>query len=163
MLLPSRRRGTHMTPNSVGRGVRNVAVAAVVGSTVVLTAAFVGLAALIGGQLSGSLGRVPFYLLVAAIVFMLTLWKLDDRERDGLTVLVAVTGIGLLGGVIFGLAVEGANFAISNPSTVFHSWDVIVFFAAAAIICTGLGLWGVRHWREVVRIDPAGGESAEPE
>ena len=126
----------------------------VVASTVLLTAAFVGLAALWSQELQpGSTTRLPFYLLAFAVAFLLALWKLDDRHQDGLTVLIAVSGIALLAGLLVGFAVEGAVYAAYNPWEVIET-QLIVLFAAAAIICTALGLWGVRHWREFARTTP---------
>ena len=42
---------------------------------------------------------------------------------------------------------EGVLFAFRNPELVFVS-QLVYYFIAAALIGTGIGYWGVRHWRE---------------
>ena len=118
----------------------------VIGSSFVLTAAFVGLVAILSRETSGIEGRVPFYVLAMAIAFLIALWKLDERDRDGLTILIATSGIAIVSGFVFAIAMEGVVHAIREPSDVLS--QVIVYFVAAAIVCTGLGIWGLRHWRE---------------
>lgn len=119
----------------------------IVGSTILLTAAFVGVAALVSGELAGATDRLPYYVLFFAVVFILTLWKLDDRRRDGTAILIAVTGISVGASILTVFAYEGAAYAYSDPSNVIER-NLIVWFTAAAAICTGLGFWGLRHWRE---------------
>lgn len=120
----------------------------VAGSTVVLTAAFVGVAALFTDELvSGLTGRIPYYVFVFAVGFLGALWKLDDRSRDGLTVLIASLGIALGAGLLVGFAVEGLRYAVEHPGNVIER-QLVVYFGAAGIICTALGVWVVRHWRE---------------
>lgn len=125
----------------------------VVGFTIVLTAGFVGLAAIVKGDTSGVSGRISYYVLTVAVGFLVSLWKLDDPDRDGVTVLVAAGGIGASAGTLIALAVEGIVYAIAEPGTVMGS-DLLVYFLAAAIICTGLGIWGLRHWREFANGQP---------
>ena len=137
-----------MESTELQRRLLSPALLTVVGSTVLLTAAFVGLAALWSRELApGITARLPFYVLVFAVAFILALWRLDDRHQDGLTVLIAVSGIAFATALLFGFAAEGAVYAAYNPMEVVER-QLIVLFAAAAINCTGLGLWGVRHWRE---------------
>ena len=119
----------------------------IVGFSVVLTAGFVGLVALVSGDTSAIGDRVPYYLLATAVAFVVTLKKLDDGRTDGLTVLVATTGIALGAGSLFSLSVEGVIYGVTNPGDVVAS-QLVVYFLAAALICTGLGMWGLQHWRE---------------
>ena len=122
----------------------------VAGSTILLTAAFVGMAVVWEGLIvSGLTTRLPFYVLVFAVAFVVSLLQLDNRDRDGATVLIATVGIGVLAAILVGLAAEGAFYTAHEPAVVFRTQLVVVFFAAG-IICTGLGIWGVRHWREFV-------------
>lgn len=140
-----------MEPRRVQHKVLRPAVLAVVGSTAMLTAAFIGLAAAVSGELRpGIISRLPFYVLAFSVVFLLALWKLDDRTRDGFTVLVASSGMGLVAGILVTLAGEGAYFTVSDPALVVE--QVALLFLSAAIICTGLGFWVIRHWREFATI-----------
>ncbi|WP_247729138.1 hypothetical protein [Halovivax limisalsi] len=135
----------------------------VAGSTVLLTFAFVGLAVLWEGRIVANVtSRLPFYVLVFAIAFIFALLKLDNRERDGTQILVATAGIGLVAAIIFGLAIEGAAYTLYEPYEVFQTGLVVVFLAAG-IICTGLGIWGVRHWREFVATGGPASTDAEME
>lgn len=129
-------------------------------STILLTWAFVGVAVLMEGLLVPDVpSRVPLYGLVFAIAFVLSLWKLDDRSRDGTTILIATTGIGAGVATVVGLASEGALYTVENPSTVLTRPELFVGFTTAALICTGLGIWGVRHWREYVAPAPPAPET----
>ncbi|MFP9193244.1 hypothetical protein ACLI4Q_16545 [Natrialbaceae archaeon A-CW1-1] len=119
----------------------------VMGFTLVLTAGFVGLVALLSGDTAGSNGRVPYYVLATAIAFIVALWRLDEGNVDGLTVLIASSGIALGAGILVAFATEGVSYGVRNPSELVSS-HLIVYFLAAALICTGLGIWGLRHWRE---------------
>jgi hypothetical protein len=38
-------------------------------------------------------------------------------------------------------------YAVTDPDEIVAS-QVLVYFVAAALICTGVGVWGLRHWRE---------------
>lgn len=122
----------------------------VAASTVLLTAAFVGIAVVIEGQIvAGLTTRLPVYVLVFALAFIVSLLKLDNRNRDGMQILIATCGIGIVAALLFGLATEGAIYLAHEPETLLRR-GLIVVFLAAGIICTGLGIWGVRHWREFV-------------
>ena len=137
-----------MGVSDIGRRVLSTAFVTIAGFTVVLTAAFVGLVAVVAGDVSGTAGRVQYYVLALGLFFLLSLWQLDDREYDGLTILVAAAGIGVLGAAVVALATEGAVHAIEQPGEVIAS-DLFVYVLTAAMICTGLAVWTIRHWREL--------------
>jgi hypothetical protein len=121
--------------------------ATVVGaSTVVLTAAFVGVVALAEGATAGIRGRVPFYVFGGAVLFVATLVSLEDPEEGGLPILTTTVGVSAVGFALLSLACEGAFYAASNPD-VFGS-SLVVYFLAAALVCTGTVYWGLNHWRE---------------
>lgn len=123
--------------------------ALVVAFTAILTTNFIGLMGLVTDGPSAASGRVPFYVLAAAVVFVAALLLLETAEYDGRTVLTASVTAAALGGVLVGLGVEGLIYAWSNPDEVVAS-QVLVYFLAAAVIATGVGYWGLRHWREFV-------------
>lgn len=120
---------------------------AIVGFTLVMTASFVGIVALLSGDTSGADGRIPYYVLATAVAFVAGLWKLDERTVDGRTVLIAAAGIAVCCGGLFALAVEGILYGVANPDHIVGS-QLLVYFVAAGLICTGLGMWSLRHWRE---------------
>ncbi|MFC6768811.1 hypothetical protein [Natrinema soli] len=122
-------------------------VGAIVGVTIVLTACLVGAMAMVGGDTIGVDNRFPYYVLVTAIGFVASLWKLDENDADGTTVLIATAGIALASGILFSFAVEGVVFGIRNPNRILSS-QLLVYFLAAGLICTALGMWCLRHWRE---------------
>lgn len=126
------------------------AVLTVATSTILLTAAFVGIAVIVEGRMVADLPtRLPVYVLVFALAFIVTMLKLDNRHRDGMQILIATCGIGVITTLLVSLATEGGLYLAQEPETLLRR-GLIVVFLAAAIICTGLGIWGVRHWREFV-------------
>jgi uncharacterized membrane protein len=117
------------------------------GCTLVLTAAFVGVVALVSGLSPGLNTRLPVYVLVMAGSFVGTLLVVERRRRDGRQIIVTATGVGTAVFVLVALAGEGVSYAAANPAEVFDP-TLILYLLAAGLIGTGLGYWGVRHWRE---------------
>ena len=127
----------------------------VAGSTVLLTLALVGVLSVVNGGNSGVSGRLPFYVFAVALVFVVALFALDDPAADGRQILVAVVGISLATFGLVSLAGEGIVYAVREPSAVFRP-ELLLYVAAAGLVCTGVGVWGLRHWREFTnpREDP---------
>lgn len=125
------------------------AAAVILGFTVVLTADFVGLLALLSSSEVDVASRVPLYTLAMAAVFVATIYGFARYRADARTVLFSATGFALVGFVLFGLAVEGVVFAVTRPDAVFGS-QLVVYFLAAGLIGTGVGYWLVAYWRELV-------------
>jgi hypothetical protein len=121
--------------------------ALVAGCTLVLTAAFVGVVALVSGLSPGLNTRLPVYVLVMAGSFVGTLLVVERRRRDGRQIIVTAAGVGTAAFVLVALAGEGLSYAAANPTEVFDP-TLILYLLAAGLIGTGLGYWGVRHWRE---------------
>jgi len=117
--------------------------------TAALTAAFVGVVALLAGQ-SGLLTRLPLYVLVGAVTFVGVLLAADHRRNSGQTVLVRAVVVAAAGFVLFGLGAEGVLYAATRPGEVVAS-HLFAYLVSAAIIASGLGYWGARNWREVSR------------
>ena len=116
--------------------------------TLVLTASFVGVLALTTGATAGVAVRLPWYVLAAAATFVGALLLAEQRTDDGQAVLVAA---GVTGGVAFlvvALAAEGIVYAATNPGRALNL-SVLLYVVAAALVGTGIGYWGINHWREV--------------
>lgn len=141
------KRAPKVTVKALARGIRIRAVLVVGFFTIFLTAFFVGVSGFIAGGNSGLDGRIPYYVLSFAIAFVVGIFGLDDRNLPGRYVLVAVTALSTGVFVLVAVATEGVIYAFHNPERVFSS-QVIVYFAAASLVCTGVGVWLVRHWRE---------------
>lgn len=116
-------------------------------STAVVTAAFIGVVALVTGHAGEVTARLPFYVLVMAVVFVAFVFLIDSRGSDGQTVIVSSIGVALLGFLIVLLSGEGVVFLVNNPDQVLAS-QLIVYLVSAGLVCTGLAYWGLRHWRE---------------
>lgn len=142
-----------MDIGSRSREANLTAAGAIVGFTVVLTASFVGVVAFLSRETGGIQGRLPFYVLAAAIAFVVLLWYLDDVGQEGTAVLLAVSGLTAVSFVLITLSMEGTVYAIREPTRVFNP-QLIVYFVAAALICTGLGIWALHHWREFTSQTP---------
>lgn len=125
------------------------AVALVGVSTAVVTAAFIGIVALLTGDAVNVTDRLPFYVLLMAVVFTAFVFLIDSRASDGATVIISSVGVGLLGFLIVLLAGEGAVFLLREPDALLAS-QLIVYLVSAGLVCTGLAYWGLRHWREFV-------------
>lgn len=116
--------------------------------TVTLTAAFVGVLAIVSGETAGAVGRLPLYVLASAVVFVATLLAADETGTEGVTALVRAAVAGVSGFVLLALGVEGIIYAVTNPDAVVAS-HLFVYLLSAAIIASGLGYWSVRNWRDV--------------
>jgi hypothetical protein len=126
--------------------------AVVLASTLVLTTAFVGVLAVVSGGNDGLGGRLPAYVLVMAVAFVGFVVLAEQRLGtgggvDGRRVIVTAGGVALTVLVTVALSGEGVVYAVRNPEGVVAS-EVFLYFLAAGLIGTGLGYWGLRHWRE---------------
>lgn len=115
--------------------------------TLLLTASFVGVLAVTTNGLAGISNRVPWYILVAAIVFVGTIVLLEREQIEGSTIITTAFFVSLFGSGIVLLAVEGVQFTLDNPDLVFGS-QLVLYFLAAGLVGTGVGYWAINHWRE---------------
>ena len=123
------------------------AVVGVAALTVVLTSAFVGVLAFVSGPRPEVESRLAYYVLVTAVVFVSAIFRLDSTDRPGTSVLTAVVAVSVASFVLALFAGEGLLYAIDRPGKVLTS-QLLVYFLAASLICTGVGVWGLHHWRE---------------
>lgn len=124
-------------------------------STFVLTASFVGILAILSGSSTGLSDRVPFYLIVLGLAFVGTILLLEEHGTEGTVIIVTAAVTSLITFVSTALTVEGLLYAVRFPENVFVS-QLVYYFIAAALLGTGIGYWGIRHWREFVRTSPEG-------
>lgn len=123
----------------------------VVASTLLLTAVFVGILALVSGNAVDVESRLPAYVLVLAVTFVGGLLVVEQRGPRTARDVMRVAGGAAVGVfVAVALACEGALYAYSAPDLVFSS-RTFLYFLAAAFIGTGLGYWGITHRRELTR------------
>lgn len=132
---------------SIDTGTVARAIVPIAGSTVLLTAAFLGVLAVLTNQVSGFTERFPLYVLLMAVGFVAALFLLERPNLEGTQILVATLGLTVTLFVIVTLAGEGVTFAMRNPNEVFVT-NLIIYLVAAALIGSGLAFWSVRHWRE---------------
>lgn len=123
--------------------------ALVVGCTAVLTLSFFGIVAILTGDAAGIGTRLPFYALGMAAVFVAAVVGLEQRRREGRAVLAAASLLAVGGGLLLTLGGEGVAYAGRNPEQVLGSGHVL-YLVAAGLIATGIGYWGLHHWRDVV-------------
>ena len=138
-----------MVADRIDAGLLPRAVAVVGVSTAVVTAAFIGIVALLTGDAVNVTDRLPFYVLLMAVVFTAYVFLIDSRASDGATVIISSVGVGLIGFLVVLLAGEGAVFLLREPDALLAS-QLIVYLVSAGLVCTGLAYWGLRHWREFV-------------
>ena len=129
-------------------GISGPLVAGIGVCTALLTASFLGMVGLASGSASGFVARMPLYVLGSSVSFVVVLLAVDDRTGDGSVVLARATGAALVTFVLSVLAAEGVVYALTEPGAVVAS-HLFVYLLSAAIIASGLGYWGTRHWQEV--------------
>jgi len=115
--------------------------------SVVLTSSFVGVLGLMDGVGLNVQSRLPYYVMVMGLVFVVAIVRLDDPNRNGLTVLVATSGIAILAFILVSLAVEGVFYTLLRPEKVINQ-KLVYYVAAAGMVCTGVVIWALHHWRE---------------
>jgi hypothetical protein len=134
---------------------------AVGASTVVLTACFVGVLALVRGAVAGFGDRLPIYAVVIGAAFVAALLRAEQRYGPdapgpgaadgggfgGGAILTTALGVAVATVVLVSFAGEGVVYALRLPDAVVTS-TLFLYFVAAGLIATGLGYWGLRHWRE---------------
>ncbi len=122
--------------------------------SILLTSAFVGLLGFIDGATLDVASRLPAYSLVMGVVFVVAILRLDSPHREGMTVLVATSGIAMLSFILVTLATEGVFYTVTNREKVITEM-LIFYFAAAGLVCTGVVIWSLHHWREFATDDSA--------
>lgn len=122
-------------------------------STLVVTAAFVGIVAALSGPVENFTTRLPFYVLAASVAFVVFVVLFDSRGLDGQTVIVASMAVGLSAFIVLSLGGEGVVFLLTNPEALIAS-QLIVYLIAAGLVCTGVAYWTLRHWRELAGTGP---------
>lgn len=133
---------------TLGERVRSPLVVGVAILSLVLTASFVGLLGLLSTEVSLDVGsRLPAYVLFMGVVFVAGVVHLDSPDREGVRVLVAVSAISFLAFVLALLATEGVVYTMRRPDQVIRS-QLILNIGAAGLICTGVVIWVLHHWRE---------------
>lgn len=137
---------------AVGRAGALVAVC-----TLVLTASFVGLVAIVSGQVADISLRLPAYVLAMAAAFVGTIVLLEAQQYDGPTIIVSAGTVALGTFATVTLGGEGVVYAVRNPEQVVAS-QFLLYFLAAGLIGTGLGYWGIKHWQELMNdVGPGAG------
>jgi hypothetical protein len=119
----------------------------VAASTVVLTAAFVGVVAVVSGYADGVSNRLPYYVFGGAVVFVATMVYLENPNESGVPIFTSTLGLSVLGFTLISLSGEGVVYAARSPGEVLGS-QLVVYFLAAALVCTGTAYWSLHHWRE---------------
>jgi FtsH-binding integral membrane protein len=150
--LKSRKDGIAMELTSTQRVILRIG-GVIASCTLLLTASFIGLIAAFSGDIQGFDSRVPWYIVVAAIMFVAVIVLLELNDADGKTIIVSAAFSGVISFILVFFSIEGLIFAFENPSRIFLS-RLIMYFFAAALVATGVGYWGLRHWREFTS-DPA--------
>lgn len=130
-------RGTVFSPVALG----------VIFLSLVLTASFIGMLGLLSDTTLDVGSRLPAYVLLMGVVFVVGIVRLDSPEREGTRVLVAVSTMALLSFVLAALATEGVFYTLKSPEDVVTS-RLYLYFGAAGLICTGVVIWALHHWRE---------------
>lgn len=127
--------------------------ALIVACTILLTGSFVGFLAAIAGELQNFDSRVPWYLVVGALVFVGTIILLEINDADGRTIIVTAGVFGTLAFLLVSLGIEGYVYTYYNPDEILDE-RLILYFLSASLVATGVGYWGLRHWREFAAQQP---------
>lgn len=125
-----------------------LAVGLVIVSTLLVTSSLIGVLAVTEGLVDGVGGRIPYYVLAAAAVFVGLVVVLETRYDEGSQILSTSVIVAATALVVISLSFEGFFFGLKYPSKLFS--NLMPYFLAAGLISTGLIIWAVRHWREYV-------------
>ncbi|QKY18938.1 hypothetical protein B4589_000585 [Halolamina sp. CBA1230] len=117
--------------------------ALVVASTLALTASFVGIVALVRGEVRGMGGRLPIYAATTALVFVGGVVGFEPRYR-GTRSLSSATVVAVAALLVTGLGSEGLVYAWDHPADVFEI-QLLGYLLSAALMGTGVGYWSVRN------------------
>lgn len=120
----------------------------VAGSTLLVTSSLVGILAITEGLTTGLGGRVPYYVLATALVFVTLLVALELELEDGSRIITTSVVVSVVALLVISLSVEGFLFGLEFPDRLLS--NLLPYFLAAGLISTGLIIWAVRHWREFV-------------
>jgi hypothetical protein len=125
-----------------------ILVGLIAASTLLVTSSLVGVLALTEGLVDGIGGRVPYYVLATAIVFVVLVVVLEMNLDDGSRIITTSVVVASVSLVVISLSVEGVLFGVQFQDRLFS--NLLPYFLAAGLISTGLIIWAVRHWREFV-------------
>ncbi len=118
-------------------------------STLLVTSSLVGVLALTEGLTTGIGGRVPYYVLATAIVFVGLVVFLERELDDGARIITTSVVVSVVSLVVISLSVEGILFGVAFPDRLLS--NLLPYFLSAGLISTGLIIWAIQHWREFVR------------
>lgn len=132
-----------------------VRMVAIVGCcSLLLTASFVGVLAIVSGSVVDIGSRIPIYLIVMAVAFVATVVALERNEIDGRLILMTTIVISGVTFLLSMLAVEGVLYTVRSPAAVFNT-QLVYYMLSAGLVATGLGYWSLNHWREFTgRVGP---------
>lgn len=117
-------------------------------STVIITASFIGVVAVLTGFVTNFEQRLPFYVLLTAMIFVAIVVMLDNEEAPGMQVLLSTASIAVVTFLVVALAGEGIRYFLAKPAELLAS-QLVLYFIAAGLFTTGVGYWAVNHWREL--------------
>lgn len=120
----------------------------VVVSTAVLTASVLGIVGHATGRVSGVTGRIPYYVLLVAVSFVVAIIAFESlvgRASEVLAGTLVATGIAL---VLVVLAGEGVVYLFQHTRAVLSS-TLLIYILAAGLVGTGLCYWALQHWAEL--------------
>lgn len=122
--------------------------ALVAGCTLVLTASFVGLVALVSGAAVGVVDRLPLYVLGMATAFVgaIVVFEMENEAGGRVLVIAGTLAVGTF--LVTLLSGEGIVHALRYPGQVLAS-QLLLYLLAAGMIATGLGYWVVQHWQDL--------------
>jgi len=128
---------------------RNRVVGLVIGSTILLTVALLGVVEIVTEPAPGYASRVPIYVLGGSILFIVLVFQFERRHFDGRTIILATTGLAIVGTFLFFLIGEGVVYGVSHPDEILAT-HLVLYLLSIGVCCTGLAHWGLNHWREFV-------------
>ncbi len=122
--------------------------------TLVLTFSFIGILAIVAGEMSQPTRRLPWYLVLAAGAFVATIIILEAYGATGREIIVTATITTIWAFLIVTLSVEGIIYTIRHPEEVFVS-QLVLYFLAAGLLGSGIAYWALHHWREFTGRGPS--------
>ena len=117
-------------------------------ATVFLTASFVGVVGFISGDIRGFGGRVPWYIVAAAVTFVASVVLLEEQGAAGRPIMITAAFFTMPIFIVALLGTQGPIHILTNPAPIFAP-DVPLYSLSAVLFHEGVAYRAFTHRPEL--------------